>query len=99
MQFAVAMKERLGHNTSSPGFTPPAISAKWSAVVQEDTATAYCAPTYAAKRFSNSPTFGPWLTQPLRSASSTAFSSAGPNDGRATGTVLVSVSATLHSNR
>src|ERR1700687_2428914 len=74
-ELAVAMKDRLGHSTSSPGLTPADTNARCKAVVQEDTATAWTAPTYSAKRFSNSATRTPWLTQPLRSPSRRAFSS------------------------
>ena len=38
--FAVAMKEKEGTTTSSPGPTPDTFSARCSAVVQLDTATA-----------------------------------------------------------
>src|SRR5664279_2086371 len=86
---AVAMNERLGHNTSSPGSMPTASSARCSAVVHDDTATALCAPTYSANAFSNSATLGPWLTQPLRRADSTACSSSVPIDGRVSGIVRV----------
>src|SRR5713226_4411383 len=88
MALAVAMNERLGHSTSSPGLTAAASRAKCKAVVHEDTAIAKGAPTYSAKRRSNSSTRGPWLTQPLLSTSTTARSSDNPKEGRATGTVL-----------
>src|SRR5271169_3201685 len=88
MQLAVAMNERLGQSTSSPAFTPPATSARCRAVVHEETAAAWAAPTYSANLRSNSATRGPWLIQPLLSASSTAPSSCHPREGRATGIVL-----------
>src|SRR5271165_4224620 len=90
MALAVAMNDRLGHRTSSPALTPEAISARCRAVVHEDTATAHVAPTYSANRFSNSATLGPWLTQPLRRAARTAFSSSAPIEGRATGMLRTS---------
>src|SRR4051794_33905506 len=79
------MNERLGQITSSPCRIPLAISARWRAVVQDETAIAKGEDTYSANAFSNSATFGPWLTQPLRSAATIAASSSGPKDGRATG--------------
>src|SRR5713101_3988842 len=80
MALAVAMNERLGHSTSSPGLMPAAKKAKCRAVVQDETAT--------ANLRSNSATQGPWLTQPLLSTSRTAFSSFSPKDGRAMGMVF-----------
>src|SRR5713101_7822090 len=88
MALAVAMNERLGHSTSSPGLMPAAKKAKCRAVVQDETATAWAAPTYSANLRSNSATQGPWLTQPLLSTSRTAFSSFSPKDGRAMGMVF-----------
>src|SRR6476659_4034461 len=41
--FAVAMKEKDGTTTSSPALTPATTSARCSAVVQLETATAYAA--------------------------------------------------------
>src|ERR1700733_15461924 len=85
IEFAVAIKEKLGHMTSSPGPTPQARSASWSAVLQEETATANSHPMYAANFSSNSATLGPCVTQPERSTSSTPCSSSTPMYGRATG--------------
>src|SRR5271165_2081942 len=84
------MNDRLGHSTSSPGSMPAANSARCRAVVHEDTATAHLAPTYFANLVSNSATLGPWLTQPLRRAARTAFSSSAPIEGRATGMLRTS---------
>src|SRR5258708_24162222 len=87
MQFAVAMNERLGHKTSSPGPIPAATIPRCSAVVQDDTAMACLAPTYSAKPRSNSSTRFPWLSHPLRSTCRTASSSSLPTKGRATGMI------------
>src|SRR4030088_3615665 len=89
MELAVAMNDKLGQRTSSPAPTPAATKARCSAVVQEETAMACFAPTYSAKRFSNSATRGPWLNHPLRNTSRTAVSSSLPTKGRATGMVVL----------
>jgi hypothetical protein len=60
------MYEWLTVITWSPGPTPTASSARWSAVVQLDTAHACGAPTNAANSPSKAATSGPWVTQPLR---------------------------------
>ncbi len=79
------MKEYDGQITSSPGPTPVASSARWSAVVHDVVATAWAAPTRAATTRSNSATFGPCVTQPLESTSATARASASPNSRRVSG--------------
>src|ERR1700688_3756309 len=89
MELAVAMNDRLGQRTSSPAPTPAVISARWSAVVQEETAMACFAPTYSANRLSNSATRGPWVNHPLRNTSRTAVSSSLPTKGSATGMVVL----------
>src|SRR5215211_6161847 len=55
----VAMKENDGTTTSSPGPTPATSSARWSAVVQDETATAWSACMASAKADSNAATLGP----------------------------------------
>ena len=94
---AEATKERLGQMTSSPGRTGKASNAKCRAVMQEETATACEAPTYSAKRFSNSATRDPWLNHPLRSTCATASSSSRPRYGRATGIVFAANCALIDS--
>src|SRR5689334_7615912 len=95
MEFAVAINERLGHNTSSPSPMLAPIKARCRAVVHDETATACLAPTKAAKRFSNSATRGPWLSHPLRNDSTTASSSSRPTYGRAIGIIPLTVVVTL----
>src|SRR5215813_2179209 len=75
------MKEWLTVITSSPGCTPAINKARCNAVVQLDTAQAYGAPTYAAKRRSNSATFGPCVIHPDKMTSRTAAASSSPMDG------------------
>src|SRR5579885_1065958 len=89
------MNERLGQSTSSPALISAATKAMCNAVVQEETAIACSAPTYSANRFSNSATFGPWLTHPLRRTSRTAASSSLPINGRATGMFFVIVAVLI----
>ena len=67
--------------TSSPGPTPTARSARWSAAVPDATASACFAPTYSAKRRSSSAAFGPVVSQPERSVSATAAISSSPIAG------------------
>src|SRR5215813_6277729 len=81
----VAMKESEGTTTSAPGPIPGARRTRCSPVVHDDTATASGCSTAAAKARSNSATRGPWVTQPLRSAATTAASSSAPKNGRLTG--------------
>src|SRR5271165_5273581 len=95
MQFAVAMKEKLGHKTSWPAPIPEATIAMCNPVVQEETATAYAASTYSANRRSSSATRGPVVTQPLRRTSATACSSSCPKYGRATGICLVATGVAM----
>ena len=81
MTFAVA-----GHVigvviTSSPGPTPSATSARWSAAVPDVTASACFASTYSANRRSSSAVRGPVVSQPERSVSATASISSSPIAG------------------
>src|SRR5438270_8114320 len=77
-----------GAMTSSPGPTPAVASARCSPVVHEVVATPCFAPTYAATAFSNSATFGPWVTQPLLMDSYGARASSSPSDGFVIGTFI-----------
>src|SRR6266513_2656373 len=79
------MKEWLTVMTSSPGTTPAASSARWSAVVQFDTATACGAPTNAANSRSNAATSGPCVSHPDRMTRPAASTSASPTRGLAIG--------------
>src|SRR5262249_60643584 len=73
---AVATKVYDGTMTSSPGWMPAMTSARWSAVVHEEVAIAWRAPTRSANLDSNSATFGPWLTHRDASTAATARDSA-----------------------
>src|SRR3954465_13216231 len=64
-----------GTITSSPGPTPAARYARWSAAVQLETATAWRPPTYSANTSSNSAVRGPMVSQPERRVSATAWRS------------------------
>jgi hypothetical protein len=86
---AVAMNEWLTVTTSSPGAIPSAVSARWSAVVQLDTAHACGAATAWANSRSNAATSGPCVTQPDRMARRAASASSSPSHGRATGIARV----------
>src|SRR5579859_3040515 len=79
------MKEWLTVITSSPGRTPTASSARWSAVVQLATAQACGAPTMAANSRSKAATSGPCVTHPLRIERRAASASRSSIQGRATG--------------
>jgi len=57
---------------SSPGPSPAAKAVACSAAVPELKLTPYFAPTHAANRSSNSPTFGPVVSQSDRKTSTTA---------------------------
>src|SRR3954469_3838609 len=81
------MKEKDGTTTSSPGPTPSRCSARCSAVVQLDTATASVVPSRRAKSSSKARTRGPWATQPEVTASAAAAASSSPIHGRITGIV------------
>src|SRR3989304_4787558 len=61
--FAVAAKVMTGVITSSPGPMLRTLIDRCSAAVQLFTETAYFAPTYSAKVFSNSAAFGPPVSQ------------------------------------
>src|SRR5687767_7392715 len=80
------MKVNDGQMTSSPGPIPIAASARWSPVVHEVVAIPCFAPTYDATAFSNSATFGPWVTQPLLIDSNGARASSSVSDGFVMGT-------------
>ena len=67
--------------TSSPGPTPTASSARWSAAVPEVTASTCSASRYAAMRSSSSAARGPVVSQPERSVSTTAAISSSPIAG------------------
>src|SRR6266536_839977 len=85
--FAEAMNVNDGTMTSSPGPTPAVASARWRPVVQEVVAIPCFAPTYDATAFSNSATFGPWVTHPLLIDSYGARASSSPSDGFVIGTL------------
>src|SRR5437763_1700031 len=85
--FAEAMNVNDGTMTSSPGPTPAVASARCRPVVQEVVAIPCFAPTYDATAFSNSATFGPWVTHPLLIASYGARASSSPSDGFVIGTL------------
>src|SRR4029077_9641633 len=67
--------------TSSPGPTPTAGSARWSAAVPEATASTCSAWTYSAKRRSSSAARGPVVSHPERRVSATASISSSPIAG------------------
>src|SRR5947207_10667298 len=67
--------------TSSPGPTPTASSARWSAAVPDATARTCSAWTYSAKRRSSSAARGPVVSQPERRVSATASISSSPIAG------------------
>src|SRR5450755_1513310 len=89
-ELAVAMKDRDGTMTSSPGPTPDAYRASASAVVQLVVATASGAPTRSENASSNAWTRGPWDTQPEAMTSATAAASPPGRWGRANGTCITS---------
>ncbi len=73
--FAVAGNVYAGTSTSSPGSSPNASTARWSAAVPELTASA-CSTSHAfASPASNSSTFGPIVSIPLSRTSATSASS------------------------
>ena len=79
--------------TSSPGPMSCESSARCSAAVHELTAMACLAPTYCAKRFSNSTVSGPLAHQPERIAPATASTSRSDTSGMQKG---MNVSRTLN---
>src|SRR6266511_5513279 len=87
-----------GTMTSSPGPTPAVTSTRWRPVVQDVVAIPCFAPTYPATAFSNSATFGPWVTHPLLIDSYGARASSSPSDGFVIGTdiFLRASTATAH---
>ena len=70
--FAVAGKVYAGTITSSPAPIPSASTARWSAAVPFETATACSTPHAAATSCSSSATFGPIVSAPDSSTSRTA---------------------------
>src|SRR5688572_15046461 len=84
--FAVAQKVSGVVMTSAPSPTPDASNDRWSAAVQEFTATAWRAPVYSANRASNRATRGPVDSHPDSSVSTTSLISSAPIDGGAKGT-------------
>src|SRR5215813_8142482 len=89
MALAVAMNEWLTVMTSSSASTPTARSARWSAVVQFETAQANGAPTNVANSRSKAATSGPCVSHPDESGRRIASNAACPSDGRATGIIGV----------
>src|SRR5262245_43226748 len=81
MTFAVAGQVMGVVITSSPGPTPTASSARWSAAVPEATASTCSAWTYSAKHRSSSVARGPVVSQPERRVSATASISSSPIAG------------------
>jgi hypothetical protein len=82
MAFAVATKVIVGHSTRSPGPTPCRSSARWSAAVPDESATAWPAPTYAASSVSKASTCGPsGAIQFESNASRSIARSSGPTSG------------------
>src|SRR4051812_33198398 len=67
--------------TSSPGPTPTASRARWSAAVPEVTASTCSASRYSAMRSSSSAAFGPVVSHPERSVSTTEAISSSPIAG------------------
>src|SRR5216683_7351022 len=80
------MKVNDGTMTSSPLPTPAVASARCRPVVQEVVAMPCLAPTYNATAFSNSATFGPWVTHPDLIDSYGARASSSPSVGFVIGT-------------
>ena len=83
---AVAVKVNGVVITSSPGPMPSAHSARCSAPVQCETASACFAPTYCANSVSKRLALGPVVIHPERRDSITSCSSSGPIEGRKKGT-------------
>src|SRR2546430_17266212 len=77
-----------GTMTSSPGPMPAVARARCRPVVQDVVAMPCFAPTYAATAFSNSATFGPWVTHPDLIDSYGARASSSPSDGFVIGTFI-----------
>ena len=69
--------------TSSPGFTPQASTARWSAAVPVLAPSAWRTPSRVASNCSNRPARGPVASQPERRQASTSAISASVIDGRA----------------
>ena len=84
-QFADATKLSGVVTTSSPALQPSARTARCSAAVPLDTATASSLPTQDAKSRSKRSSIGPKDSRPERSTSCTSSSSRGPTSGRASG--------------
>src|SRR5438132_6983956 len=67
--------------TSSPGPTPTASRARWSAAVPDDSASTCFASRYSRIRRSSSAARGPVVSQPERIVSATAATSSSPTAG------------------
>src|SRR4051794_25300073 len=79
--FAVAGHVSAVVITSSPGRTPTASRARWSAAVPDETASTWFASRYSAARRSSSAARGPVVSQPDRIVSATASISSSPTAG------------------
>src|SRR5215203_6961029 len=79
--FAVAGQVSELVITSSPGRTPTASSARWSAAVPDATASTCFASRYSAARRSSSAARGPVVSHPERIVSATAAISSSPTAG------------------
>src|SRR5437762_327696 len=84
--FADAMNVNDGTITSSPGPMPAVARARCRPVVQDVVAMPCFAPTYDATAFSNSATFGPWVTHPDLIDAYGALASSSPSEGFVIGT-------------
>src|SRR5258707_6843917 len=85
--FAVAMNEKEGTITSSPGPTPLHNRARWSAVVQLLVATACATPRRAVRARSKASTRGPCAIHPVRMAFAAACASSSPRNGLVIGII------------
>ena len=83
---AVATQVKAGTITSSPGFSPSALSATCSAAVPELTATPCAIPLHDATAASNPWHSFPWVSQPLSNTRRTAARSSSSSDTRTMGT-------------
>src|SRR5258708_35014592 len=88
---AVDANVTVGTNTSSASFRPTASSEKWSAAVQELTASACRTPIKRANASSKRAVLGPVVSQPVSSASTTARIPSSPIEGTLKGTYFVLV--------
>src|SRR6476646_11720272 len=88
MQLAVAANVIGVVTASSPGPSPAATAAPWSAAVPELKATAWRTPAKAASAPSKAGTRGPVVSQSDRSAAATAATSSSEIDCRAYGSIV-----------